>query len=217
MCASTARSAGPVLVSRRRVSTSNSKGRACGERVGRVHAVPPGQFPALSGPAQPANRPRRSRPDTLASVPSPEARAESRASACPRSQHRCPLARTGRRPVSSIQPRHDCQTIRQSSASLSRQTLSQARSEGKLEEHLELLRCHYNFVRPHGALKVGREVRTPAMQAGLATRRLTFREVFACQPASLISSISTHRRDHVRRAEPGLTPISRPCACRSRR
>ena len=40
MCASTARSAGPVLVSRRRVSTFNSKGRACGERVGRVHAVP---------------------------------------------------------------------------------------------------------------------------------------------------------------------------------
>ena len=36
----------------------------------------------------------------------------------------------------------------------------------------------------HGALKVGREVRTPAVQAGLATRRLTFREVFACQPAS---------------------------------
>ena len=26
---------------------------------------------------------------------------------------------------------------------------------------------HYNFVRPHGALKFGREVRTPAMHAGL--------------------------------------------------
>ena len=31
-------------------------------------------------------------------------------------------------------------------------TLSHARSEAKLEEHLELLRCHYNFVRPHGAV-----------------------------------------------------------------
>ena len=61
-------------------------------------------------------------------------------------------------------------TIRQGSAYLSRRTLSHARSEDKLEEHLELLRCHYNFVRPHGALKFGREVRTPAMQAGLATR-----------------------------------------------
>ena len=49
-----------------------------------------------------------------------------------------------------------------------------------------LLRCHYNFVRPHGALKFGREVRTPAMQAGLATRRLTFREIFVGQPPSLL-------------------------------
>ncbi len=34
----------------------------------------------------------------------------------------------------------------------------------------------YNFARPHRALKFGREIRTPAMQAGLATRRLTLRE-----------------------------------------
>ena len=39
-------------------------------------------------------------------------------------------------------------------------------------------RCYYNFVRPHGALKFGRETRTPAMQAGLATRRLTLRDIF---------------------------------------
>ena len=62
-------------------------------------------------------------------------------------------------------------TIRQSSAYLSRRTLSHARSTDTLEAHLELLRCYYNFVRPHGALKFGRETRTPAMQAGLATRR----------------------------------------------
>ena len=47
-----------------------------------------------------------------------------------------------------------------------------------LEAHLELLRCYYNFVRPHGALTFGRETRTPAMQAGLATRRLTLRDIF---------------------------------------
>ena len=41
-----------------------------------------------------------------------------------------------------------------------------------------LLRCYYNFVRPHGALKFGREIRTPAMQAGLTIRRLTFRDIF---------------------------------------
>ena len=80
-------------------------------------------------------------------------------------------------------------TIRQGSAYLSRRTLSHARSEEKLKEHLELLRCHYNFVRLDGALKFGRETRTPAMQAGLATRRLTFREVFACLSPSLLVSI----------------------------
>jgi hypothetical protein len=48
-----------------------------------------------------------------------------------------------------------------------------------LEDHLELLRCHYNFVRPHSALKFGREVRTPSMQAGLTTRRLSLREIFS--------------------------------------
>ena len=48
-----------------------------------------------------------------------------------------------------------------------------------LDAHLELLRCYYNFVRPpHGALKFGRETRTPAMQAGLATRRLTIWDIF---------------------------------------
>ena len=81
-------------------------------------------------------------------------------------------------------------TTRQSSAYLTRRTLSHARSKEKLEEHLEILRCHCNFVRLDGALKFGRETRTPAMQAGLTTRRLTFREVFVCLPPSLLTSIS---------------------------
>ena len=80
-------------------------------------------------------------------------------------------------------------TIRQSSAYLSRRTLSHARSQEKLEEHLELVRCHYNFVRPHGALKFGHETRTPAMQAGIAARRLTFREVFVRRRRSLLASV----------------------------
>ncbi len=78
-------------------------------------------------------------------------------------------------------------TIRQSSAYLLRRTLSHARSLEKLEEHLELLRCYYNFVRPHGALKFGRDIRTPAMQAGLTARRLTFRAIFL-SPASCLSA-----------------------------
>jgi hypothetical protein len=39
-------------------------------------------------------------------------------------------------------------------------------------------RGYYNFVRPHGGRRFGKVVRTPAMQAGLARRPLTFREVF---------------------------------------
>ncbi len=78
-------------------------------------------------------------------------------------------------------------TIRQSSAYLLRRTLSHARSKEKLEEHLELLRCYYNFVRPHQALRFGRETRTPAMQAGLARWRLAFREIFASTRIPLLS------------------------------
>ena len=75
-------------------------------------------------------------------------------------------------------------TIRQGSAYLFRRTICHARWKERLEDHLELLRCHYNFVRPHRALKFGDEVRTPAMQAGLTTRRLTLREIFP--PAMLL-------------------------------
>ena len=39
-------------------------------------------------------------------------------------------------------------------------------------------RSPYNFLRPHRALKFGMELRTPAMQAGLTRRRLTFRDIF---------------------------------------
>jgi transposase-like protein/IS1 family transposase len=70
-------------------------------------------------------------------------------------------------------------TLRQGPAYLSRRTLSQARWKQCLEDHLELQRCHYNFVRPYRALKFGREVRTPAMQAGLTNKSLTLREIFS--------------------------------------
>ena len=57
-------------------------------------------------------------------------------------------------------------TVRQGSAYLCRRGLGYARRKQRLEDHLELLRCHYSFLRPHRALKFGRKVRTPAMQAG---------------------------------------------------
>ena len=78
-------------------------------------------------------------------------------------------------------------TIRQGSAYLCRRTICHARWKERLEDHLELLRCYYNFVRPHRALRFGREVRTPAIQAGLTTRRLTLREIFTSGMVFLIS------------------------------
>ena len=77
-------------------------------------------------------------------------------------------------------------TIRKGSAYLFRRTICQARWKERLEDHLELLRCHYNFIRPHRALKFGREVRTPAMQAGLVSKRLSFREVFVAKAGRIL-------------------------------
>jgi len=77
-------------------------------------------------------------------------------------------------------------TIRQGSAYLCRRTICHARWKERLEDHLELLRCYYNFVRPHRALKFGREVRTPAMQAGLVFKRLSFREVFMAEQEGIL-------------------------------
>ncbi len=70
-------------------------------------------------------------------------------------------------------------TIGQSTLYLTRRTTSFARFEEFLEKQLNILRCHYNFLRPHRALKFGPVLRTPAMQAGLAKRRFPFRDVFA--------------------------------------
>jgi transposase-like protein/IS1 family transposase len=70
-------------------------------------------------------------------------------------------------------------TIRQGSAYLGRRTICQARWKERLEDHIELFRCYYNFIRPHRALKFGTAVRTPAWQAGLTNRALTLREIFS--------------------------------------
>ena len=49
-----------------------------------------------------------------------------------------------------------------------------------------MFRCYYNFIRPHRALKFGPEIRTPAMQAGLATKRLSFRDIFVAVPERIL-------------------------------
>ena len=91
-------------------------------------------------------------------------------------------------------------------------TLSHARVQDTLEAQLELLRCYYNFVRPHGALKFGRETRTPAMQAGLATRQLTLRDIFMS-----LRHVVLWLSDVRVIADSRRWRLLRSCTCRSRR
>ena len=69
-------------------------------------------------------------------------------------------------------------TIRQGSAYLRRRSPCHARGADQLRGHVELLRCYYHFIRPHRALRFGRETRTLAMQAGLVSQRLAVRDIF---------------------------------------
>ena len=69
-------------------------------------------------------------------------------------------------------------TIRQASAYLRRRSPCHARGADQLRRHVELVRCHYNFVRPHSALQFGSDTRTPAMQAGLVSTRLALSDIF---------------------------------------
>ena len=76
-------------------------------------------------------------------------------------------------------------TIRQGSAYLRRRSPCHARGEDQLRSHVELVRCHYNFVRPHSALRFGCETRTPAMQAGLVSTRLALSDIFTARCVTL--------------------------------
>ena len=57
-------------------------------------------------------------------------------------------------------------TIRQGSAYVRRRSPCHARGADQLHGHVDLVRGSYNVIRPHRALTFGREIRTPAMQAG---------------------------------------------------
>ena len=72
-------------------------------------------------------------------------------------------------------------TIRRGSSYLNRRTICYPRYNERLEGQLVILQCYYNFIRPHQALKFGKELRTPAMQAGLTSRRLSFRDIFTAR------------------------------------
>jgi len=83
-------------------------------------------------------------------------------------------------------------TIRQGVAALARRTWATAQAAPALRAHLEWWRGYYHFVRPHASLRIllaqpvergGRRLprryrqRTPAMAAGLTSRRWTVREL----------------------------------------
>ena len=72
-------------------------------------------------------------------------------------------------------------TIRQGSGVLAPALAMPRPMRRPTSRDVELLRCHYNFVRPHSALKFGRETRTPAMQAGLVSKPLTFSDIFTAR------------------------------------
>ncbi len=80
-------------------------------------------------------------------------------------------------------------TIRRGSACLNQRSPCHARKKRTLEEGLELLRCHYSFCRQHNSLRFGREVWTPAMQAGLAVRKLSLREIFTARLVWFLSTL----------------------------
>jgi transposase-like protein/IS1 family transposase len=69
-------------------------------------------------------------------------------------------------------------TIRRGCSSLHRKTPSHARGPSRLTFQVRLFQCYYNFGRPHSSLRFGTVTRTPAMQAGLTSRKVTFRNMF---------------------------------------
>ncbi len=65
-------------------------------------------------------------------------------------------------------------TLRQTVAYLRRRSPTHARCAERLRRQLDLASCHYNFIRKHSALRFGREVRTPAMVAGIRDQICNF-------------------------------------------
>ena len=104
-------------------------------------------------------------------------------------------------------------TIRQGSAYLRRRSPCHARSADQLRGHVELLRCYYNFIRPHRALRFGRETRTPAMQAGLVNKRLAWSDIFpACSLTLRILVALVHVSVTVQLTDPDAAELPTGCS-----
>jgi hypothetical protein len=76
--------------------------------------------------------------------------------------------------------------LRKMDAHLRRKVLTFAKNISYFIAKLSLVVAYYNFVRPHQALKFGKETRTPAQQAGLVSKRLTLREIFTSLAALIL-------------------------------
>ena len=104
-------------------------------------------------------------------------------------------------------------TIRQGSAYLRRRSPCHARGPNQLHGHVELLRCYYNFIRPHRALRFGRETRTPAMQAGLVSTRMSWSDIFTAPGLSLRLLVAVVRVSvTVQPTESNAADVPTPCS-----
>ena len=84
--------------------------------------------------------------------------------------------------------------LRRSCSYLHRRTSGKVRTPRRLSDMVEVIRCGYNFVRPHSALRPGGEPTTPAMQAGVFASPLSWRGIFewprpAPNPALLLARL----------------------------
>jgi hypothetical protein len=67
--------------------------------------------------------------------------------------------------------------LRRSCSYMHRRTSGRIRKPERLASVVELIRCSYNFIRPHARLCLGKHARMPAMEAGASSRVLSWREV----------------------------------------
>jgi transposase-like protein len=82
--------------------------------------------------------------------------------------------------------------LRRSCSYLHRRTSGRVRNPERLASVVEIVRCAYNFIRPHARLQLGHTARTPAMVAGIFDRILSWSSVFAWpapppKPASVLA------------------------------
>jgi IS1 family transposase len=99
--------------------------------------------------------------------------------------------------------------LRRSCSYLHRRTSGRVRNPERLASAVGILRCSYNFIRPHARLRVGALRRTPAMFAGCFDRPLTWRSVFAWplppkRPADVLRDELKALAPRRRRREPTL-------------